>query len=168
MKTILNKINLPAILALVLGLGLMSGSLAQQSAFAGRTDVIPAIQVTVPNSFAGQYLHVLYVVGRPGFLNVNNPIPYVDITRSQSTSQVVTSNTINFPPVEIDKSLTPGRPGYNMVIFALSKFADIQWVNSDINANPTQYQFLQVVQKPVIDALVSQQGAAAVLKINLN
>ena len=164
MMNVAKKLNLPAILTLVLGLGLMSGAFAQRSAFAGRTDVLPAIQVTVSKNYSGKYLHVIYAVGRPGFLNVS-PIPYLDIIRPQSQAQVISSDTVVFPSVEIEK--TPGRGSYNLVVFALSNSPKINWVNVDVNPNPSDYTFLSVIQKPQIDSFIGQQGLDKVLHINL-
>lgn len=164
MMYVAKKLNLPALLTLILGLGLMSGAFAQRTAFAGRTDVVPAIQVTVPKVYSGKYLHVIYAVGRPGFLNVS-PIPYLDIIRPQSQASLVNSEMVLFPSVEIEK--TPGRGSYNLVVFTISNSPQINWVNVDVNPNPSDYSFLSVLQKPQIDSFIGQQGADKVLRINL-
>ncbi len=163
MMKILNKINLPALLTLLLGLGLMSGSFAQRSANAGPTDVIPAIQVSISRNLTGQYLHVIYAVGRPGALAIS-PVPYLDIIRTQSTSQQITGPAMTFPAVEIEK--TPGRGAYNMVVFAVSASPTINWANVDVNPNPTQYTFVGIIQKPQIDAFVAQQGEGKSLQFS--
>lgn len=153
MKTILKRINLPALFTLLIGLGLMSGSFAQRTALAGPTDTVPAIQVTTSKDQIGRYLHVIYAVGRPGFLNVS-PIPYVDIIREKESQTVlITSEVMMIPAVQIRK--TPGRGSYNMVIFTVSKSANRNWVNADVNPNPTDYSFVGLIQKPQIDALGS-------------
>lgn len=158
------KINLPAFFTLIMGLGLMSGSFAQRSALAGRIDTLPSIEVTVPAQFQGQYLHVLYAVGRPGFLTVGEPIPYIDIVRPQSQGQLVQSTKVTFPSVQIEK--TPGRGSYNMVVFAVSKSPQIRWVNVDVNPNPTEYRYVGVLLKPEIDAFMAQFGETATIQIS--
>ncbi len=163
MKKTVKKINLPAILTLILGLGILSGSFAQRSALAGRIDTVPAIQVTTTKNQIGRYLHVIYAVGRPAFLNVS-PIPYVDIVRPQSQTQQISSEVVVFPAVQIEK--TPGRGSYNMVIFAISNSAKINWINADVNPNPTEYKFLGMIQKPQIDAFMNQDGIEKVLLFN--
>lgn len=163
MTNVLKKMNLPALLTLLLGLGLMSGAFARRDALAGRIDTVPPIQVTVSKNLVGQYLHVIYAVGRPGFLNLS-PVPYLDIIRPQSQSQLISSEVVTFPAVQIEK--TPGRGSYNMVIFALSPSAQMNWVNVDVNPDPSGYSFLGMIQKPQIDGFLSQRGEGAVLQIN--
>ena len=163
-KMLTSKFNLPALLTLILGLGLMSGSFAQRSALAGRIDTVPSIEVTLPAQFQGQYLHVLYAVGRPGFLTVSEPTPYIDIVRPQSQGQLVNSTKVTFPAVQIEK--TPGRGSYNMIVFAVSRSPQMRWVNVDVNPNPTEYRYVGVILKPEVDAFTAQFGEGSTIQIS--
>jgi hypothetical protein len=156
----LRKINLPATLSLVLSLGIMSGTLMQRSAYAGRTDVVPAFQIKLSKNNVGRYLQVIYAVGRPAFIGVSS-IPLIDIIRPESKSVLITSETFTVPTVEIEK--TPLRGSYNMVVFTISNDDKVNWVNENdtSKAYSPNYEYLMKLSKPDIDGFVlSHPGEA--------
>lgn len=151
MTKFLNKINLPAILTLVLGLGLMSGSFAQRNAFAGKFDTVPTIQVSGLDSQSGRYLHVLYAVGQLGFIDLNSRNPELFVIRKESQNVQITPGKLLIPSVQIEK--TPGRGSYNMIVFAIANTPQIKWENYSQNPNPTSYKVLRVIFKAEVDSL---------------
>ena len=174
MLKVLKKIEIIPLLTLFIGLGLMNGSLAQRKAMAGRVDTIPMLQISGLQAWAQNNnlslqnlsVHALYAVGRPGFLSVSR-IPYLDIIR-QDKAQAITSDTVSFPSLQIEKESFRG--SYNMIVFVVSLTNDalVPWANPDVNPNPTSYKFLQVIEKPFIDTFLTQQSDATTpLKINL-
>lgn len=132
----------------------MSGVFAQRNSYAGPIDTVPAIEAKISSTQINRYLHVIYAVGRQGFLNVGQ-ILFVEIVR-QSTSLLIATEILVFPSIKIAK--TPGRGSYNMVIFAISDSPQINWVNFDKNPAPTEYSFIRSISKNEIDAFISQPG----------
>lgn len=160
MKTLKNKF-LP-LMTLILGLGIMSGSFAQRTAKAGRVDTVPAIQVNNAQKISGRYLHVVYAVGRPGFISVSQ-IPYLDVIRTIKSVQA-TAPTVSFPSVQLEK--LPLRGSYNMIVFVVSNSPTINWQNPDVNPN-VNYTWLKTIDKLTVDVFVNQNGAGSVLTFSL-
>jgi len=115
-------------LTLIIGLGLLTGSVSQRSAAAARVETIPALQINQLGNYRGQYLTVLYAVGSK---------PVISTSDSQiNISQVKASRTINItgdsttlPSVQVNKE--GFRPSYNIVVFVISPSADYSWMNDD-------------------------------------
>lgn len=160
MKTLKNKF-LP-FMTLVLGLGIMSGSFAQRTARAGRVDTVPAIQINNTQSLAGRYIHVVYAVGRPGFISVSQ-IPFLDVIRTIQTVQVAGPN-VTLPALQLEK--LPLRGSYNMIVFVISNAPSITWANPDVNPN-VNYTWFRTLDKVTVDTFLNQHGENGVLTISL-
>lgn len=160
----ITKIKLPVLplLTLILGLGIMSGSFAQRTAFAGRQDVIPSIQLNNTQKYNGKFIHAIYAIQRAGFIGVT-PAPYLERIRSVMTLKSQ-SNSLLFNSVTIEKE--PFRGSYNIVVFVVSDLPTLRWVNPD-QAVTAQYQYLTKIEKPVFDVFLNSSGETAVFGINL-
>ena len=150
------------ILTLIFGLGIMSGSLAQRTALAGRQDLVPAIQLNNTQKFNGKFIHAVYAVQKAGFIGVT-PVPYLEKIRVVTTLKAQ-ANSLLFNSVTIDKE--PFRGSYNIIVFVVSDLPTLRWVNPDQVAS-TQYQYLTKIEKMAVDAFLNSQGEAAVLGISL-
>lgn len=159
-------------LTLIIGLGLMSGSVSQRSAEAARFEAIPSIQVNRLGNMRGQYLTVLYAVGSRPFISTDSS----QITISQvkeSRTVFISADSMSLPPVQVEKE--GFRPSYNIVIFVVSPQPNYSWVNADGSApqgmsltNNHMSSLINSINKSDVDNFISAEGEKAVLNINLN
>lgn len=168
-KTI--KLAVINLLTLIIGLGLMSGSVSQRDAQAARFESIPALRVNSLGNFRGQYLSVLYVVGsRPFIATDKSQINIAQIKDSRTL--YITSDSMELPAVQVEKE--GFRPSYNMIVFVISPQADFGWVNADgsvpqggLKTNNRQINLLNSVNKSDVDNFVSARGENAVLDVDI-
>lgn len=158
-------------LTLIIGLGLMSGSVSQRNAEAARFESIPAIQVNRLGNFRGQYLTVLYAVGSRPFISTDSS----QITISQvkeSRTVYISADSMSLPKVQVEKE--GFRPSYNIVIFVVSPQPNYSWVNADGSApqgtsltNNHLSSLTNSVNKTEVDEFISAHGEESVLNVNL-
>lgn len=158
-------------LTLIIGLGLMSGSVSQRNAEAARFESIPSLQVNRLGNFRGQYLTVLYAVGSRPFISTDAS----QITISQvkeSRTVYISADSMSLPKVQVEKE--GFRPSYNIVIFIVSPQPNYSWVNADGSApqgmtltNNHQSSLMNSINKTEVESFLSTQGEDAVLNVNL-
>ncbi|KYG60971.1 hypothetical protein AZI86_18835 [Bdellovibrio bacteriovorus] len=158
-------------LTLIIGLGLMSGSVSQRNAEAARFEAIPSIQVNRLGNLRGQYLTVLYAVGSRPFISTDAS----QITISQvkeSRTVYISADSMSLPKVQVEKE--GFRPSYNIVIFVVSPQPNYSWVNADGSApqgmtltNNHQISLMNSINKTDVDDFISAQGEEAILNVNL-
>jgi hypothetical protein len=158
-------------LTLIIGLGLMSGSVSSRNAEAARFEAIPSLQVNKLGNYRGQYLTVLYAVGSRPFISTDSS----QITISQvkeSRTVFISADAMTLPKVQVEKE--GFRPSYNIVIFVVSPQPNYSWLNADGSTpqgvtltNNHLSSLSSSVNKSDVDSFVSAQGEDAVLNINL-
>lgn len=158
-------------LTLIIGLGLMSGSVSHRNAEAARFETIPSLQINRLGNLRGHYLTVLYVVGSRPFISTDSS----QITISQvkeSRTVYVSDDVVTLPSVQVEKE--GFRPSYNMIVFVVSPQANYSWVNADGSApqgmtltNNHQSSLINAINKTDIDGFISAQGTEATLQVNL-
>lgn len=158
-------------LTLIIGLGLMSGSVSQRNAEAARFESIPSIQVNRLGNLRGQYLTVLYAVGSRPFISTD--ASQVTISQvKESRTVYISADSMSLPKVQVEKE--GFRPSYNIVIFVVSPQPNYSWVNADGSApqgmtltNNHQSSLMNSINKTDVDNFISAQGEEAVLNFNL-
>lgn len=104
-------------LTLIIGLGLMSGSVSQRNAEAARFETIPSLQINRLGNLRGQYLTVLYAVGSRPFISTD--ASQINISQvKESRTVYLTSDAVTLPAVQVEKE--GFRPSYNIVVFVVS------------------------------------------------
>ncbi|QDK38360.1 hypothetical protein [Bdellovibrio sp. NC01] len=159
-------------LTLIIGLGLMSGSVSQRNAEAARFETIPSIQVNRLGNLRGQYLTVLYAVGSRPFISTD--ASQINISQvKESRTVYVTSDAVTLPAVQVEKE--GFRPSYNIVVFVVSPQSNYSWVNADgsvpqgISATGNHMSSsISSINKTDVDSFITAQGENAVLNVNLN
>jgi hypothetical protein len=162
MNSVKLKPRLISIFTLLLSFGIMSGSFAQRTAMASRSDLVPSLQINNVQNLNGKYLHAIYAIQRAGFIGVT-PTPNLDKIRSIQTQKVQTNNVV-FSSLNIEKE--PFRGSYNVVVFVVSDQPNIRWINPDLGLS-LQYVYLSKVEKSTLDHFTAQQGESAVFGISL-
>lgn len=158
-------------LTLIIGLGLMSGSVSQRSAEAARFESVPALQVQKLGNYRGQYLTVLYAVGSRPFISTDST--QINISQvKESRTVYISADSMSLPKVQVEKE--GFRPSYNVVILVVSPQPNYSWVNADGSApqgmtltNNHMSSVISSVNKSDVDKFLSTQGEDAVLKISL-
>ncbi|MNK19497.1 hypothetical protein D3C87_377190 [compost metagenome] len=158
-------------LTLLIGLGLMSGSVSERKAEAARFETIPALQINQLGNYRGQYLTVLYAVGSR---------PFIATDASQiNLSQVKDSRTVyisgdSMPLASVQVEKEGFRPSYNIVVFVVSPQANYSWVNADgtvpqgVTRTGNQLvSLVNAINKTQVDSFVSASGEGAILGIDL-
>lgn len=158
-------------LTLIIGLGLMSGSVSQRSASAARFETIPSLQVNRLGNMRGQYLTVLYAVGSRPFISTDSS----SISLSQvkeSRTVYISADSVTLPAVQVAKE--GFRPSYNIVVFVVSPQANYSWVNADgsvpqgmIATENRMSSLINAINKTDVDGFVTAQGESGVLQVNL-
>ncbi|WP_413568229.1 hypothetical protein ACLWBD_11260 [Bdellovibrio sp. HCB117] len=158
-------------LTLIIGLGLMSGSVSQRSAEAARFETIPSLQVNRLGNLRGQYLTVLYAVGSRPFISTDSS----QITISQvkeSRTVYISADSMSLPSVQVEKE--GFRPSYNIIVFVVSPQPNYSWVNADGSApqgmsitNNRMSSLINAINKTDVDSFVAAQGEAGTLQVNL-
>jgi hypothetical protein len=101
-------------LTLLIGLGLLTGSLSQRNANAARFEVIPALQIAKLGNYRGQYLTILYAVGSRPFISTDSS--QINISQvKESRTIYITDDAMTTPIVQVEKE--GFRPSYNIVVF---------------------------------------------------
>ncbi len=158
-------------LTLIIGLGLMSGSVSQRNAEAARFETIPSLQVNRLGNFRGQYLTVLYAVGSRPFISTDSS----QITISQvkeARTVYISDDAMTLPAVQVEKE--GFRPSYNIIVFVVSPQSNYSWVNADgsvpqgmsLTSNHMS-SLINAINRTDVDGFVSAQGEAATLQVNL-
>lgn len=158
-------------LTLIIGLGLMSGSVSQRNAEAARFETIPSLQVNRLGNLRGQYLTVLYAVGSRPFISTDS----TQITISQvkeSRTVYISDDVMTLPPVQVEKE--GFRPSYNIIVFIVSPQPNYSWINADGSApqgmamtNNHMSSLTNAINKTDVDGFIGAQGDAATLQVNL-
>lgn len=149
-------------LTLIIGLGLMSGSFSANDAQAAPTETVPKIQVQQLGNYKGQYLTAFYAVGTRPFLSTDSSQFTLTEVKAIKT-QVVNADFVTLPAVDLQKQ--GFRPGYNLVVIAISPAPDYSLVNADGSAiagmpNTSNHRasLLRSFSKAEIESLVTGQG----------
>lgn len=149
-------------LTLIIGIGLMSGSFSASDAQAAPTETVPKIQVQQLGNFKGQYLTAFYGVGTRPFLSTDSS--QFTLTEVKAIkSQVINADFITLPALDLQKQ--GFRPGYNLVVIAVSSAPDFSFVNADgsaITGMPAtsnhRASMLRSFSKSEIESLATGQG----------
>lgn len=158
-------------LTLIIGLGLMSGSVSQRNAEAARFETIPSLQINRLGNYRGQYLTVLYAVGSRPFISTDSA--QISISQVKEARTVfISADAMTLPSVQVEKE--GFRPSYNMVVFVVSPQANYSWVNADGSVpqgmgrtNNHMSSLTNAINKTEVDAFIKAQGENAVLGVNL-
>ncbi|WP_413584686.1 hypothetical protein [Bdellovibrio sp. HCB274] len=159
-------------LTLIIGLGLMSGSLSSKSAKAAKLESVPSIEVTQLGNYKGQYLTVLYAVGSRPFISTD--ASQLNISQvKESRTVYITGDTVTLPQVQVEKE--GFRPSYNIVVFVVSPQQNYSWVNADgtspqgmpKTANQLRNK-INAINKSDVDSFIASKGDKAVLPVKLN
>lgn len=158
-------------LTLIVGLGLMSGSVSNRSAEAAKIESIPALQVTKLGNYRGQYLTVLYAVGSKPFLSTaKNQITISQIKESRTA--VISGDTLNLPSVQVEKE--GFRPSYNMIVAIVSPQPNYSWINADgslpqggLKTNNNQESLVVTVNKTDVDNFINTHGSAGTFVVDM-
>lgn len=158
-------------LTLIIGLGLLTGSLSQRSANAARFETIPALQVGTLGNYRGQYLTILYAVGSRPFISTD--ASQINISQiKESRTIYITDDAMATPAVQVEKE--GFRPSYNIIVFIVSPQPNYSWVNADgtipqgmASTNNHLSSLINTVNRTNVDSFVTANGEKAVLTINL-
>ncbi len=158
-------------LTLIIGLGIMSGSVSHRNAEAARFESIPSLQVNQLGNYRGQYLTVLYAVGSRPFISTDS----TQITVSQvkeARTVYISDDVMSLPPVQVEKE--GFRPSYNVIIFVISPQPNYSWINADGSipqgmavTNNHMISLVNAINKSDVDSIISSQGEAAIFRVNL-
>ena len=115
-----------------LNLGFLAGSLVSffhsVPALAGRTVVIPAIQVQKTGNYLGQYATIYYGFEKTAIINADSSLISLSSVRSSQTRPIA-GDTVQFPSVQIDKEGIRG--AYDTVVVVISRLPNFSWKNAD-------------------------------------
>lgn len=158
-------------LTLVIGLGLMSGSFSPNDAQAAPTETVPKIQIQKVGNFKGQYLTAFYAVGTRPFLSTDSSQFTLTEVKSIKT-EVVAADFVTLPQVDLQKQ--GFRPGYNLVVIAISPMPDFSLVNADgspiagmPNTQNHRATMIRSFSKAEIESLATGQGLPEGLVLTL-
>ncbi|WP_374074022.1 hypothetical protein [Bdellovibrio bacteriovorus] len=158
-------------LTLIIGLGLMSGSVSQRNAEAARFETIPSLQVNRLGNLRGQYLTVLYAVGSRPFISTDSS--QISISQvKESRTVYISDDAMTLPSVQVEKE--GFRPSYNIIVFVVSTQPNYSWVNADGSVpqgmsltNNHMSSLINAINKTDVDGFISAQGETATLQVNL-
>lgn len=158
-------------LTLLIGLGLLTGSVSQRSAAAARFETVPALKVNRLGNMRGQYLTVLYAVGSRPFISTNSS--QINISQVKEARTVyISDDSMSLPVVQVEKE--GFRPSYNIIVFVVSPQANYSWVNADgsipqgvTSTSNHMSSLINAINKSDVDAFLSAQGETATLQVNL-
>lgn len=158
-------------LTLVLGLGLMSGTLESRDARAARIDRVPAMRVKNLGNVRGQYLNVLYAIGsRPFYSFDDSKVTVQSVRASKQVS--ITGDTVDLPALDVEKEGV--RASYNLVILVVSQQQGFSWTNDDGSAyvgqlagGTNQKTRVRALTKAEIEQFQMDHDASAVFEIGL-
>lgn len=158
-------------LTLIIGLGLMSGSVSQRNAEAARFETIPSLQVNRLGNMRGQYLTVLYAVGSRPFISTDSS--QISISQvKESRTVYISDDSMTLPTVQVEKE--GFRPSYNIIVFVVSPQPNYSWVNADGSVpqgmsltNNHMSSLINAINKTDVDGFISAQGESSTLHVNL-
>ncbi|WP_415063210.1 hypothetical protein [Bdellovibrio sp.] len=158
-------------LTLIIGLGLMSGSVSQRNAEAARFETIPSLQVNRLGNMRGQYLTVLYAVGSRPFISTDSS--QISISQvKESRTVYISDDSMTLPTVQVEKE--GFRPSYNIIVFVVSPQPNYSWVNADGSVpqgmsltNNHMSSLINAINKTDVDGFIAAQGEASTLHVNL-
>lgn len=158
-------------LTLIIGLGLLTGSVSYRNAEAARFETIPALQVSRLGNFAGHYLTVLYAVGARPFISTE-PSQITISQIKESRSVYISADSMTLPKVQVEKE--GFRPSYNIIVFIVSPQPNYSWINADGSLpqgmTPTNYHassLINSINKSDVDKFISTSGTEGLLQVNL-
>ena len=159
-------------LTLIIGLGLMSGSVSQRKAQAARFETIPALSVSGLGNLRGKYLTLIYAIAsRPLIATESSQITVTQVKESRTV--YVAADQMTLPAVRVEKE--GFRPSYNMVILVTSTQADFSWVNADgstpqgsAKTGNHNFEIMKLLGKSQIESAVAQVPAGASLIVDIN
>lgn len=159
-------------LTLIIGLGLMSGSVSQRKAQAARFETIPGLSVGGLGNLRGQYLTLLYVIAsRPLIATESSQITVTQVKESRTV--YIAADQMTLPAVRVEKE--GFRPSYNMVLLVTSAQPDFSWTNADgstpqgspITANHN-FGLMKILGKSDIEKTNGQIPDGASLLVDIN
>lgn len=158
-------------LTLIIGLGLMSGSVSKRSAEAARFETIPAMSINKLGNYRGQYLTILYAVGSKPFISTNrNQVTLTQIKESRTV--LISSDSVRLPNVQVEKE--GFRPSYNMIVFVVSPQANYSWINPDgsipqggTKTSNNMASLVETTNKTDVDNFIATQGSAATFQFDM-
>lgn len=158
-------------LTLIIGLGLLSGSVSYRSAAAARFETIPSLQVNRLGNFRGQYLTVLYAVGARPFISTE-PSQITISQVKEARSVYISADSMSLPKVQVEKE--GFRPSYNIVVFVVSPLPNYSWINADgslpqgmSNTNYHMSSLISAINKSDVDKFLTTNTVEDILHINL-
>ncbi len=168
-KTI--KLAIINFVTLLIGLGLLSGSVSLKNAQAARFETIPPVQITHLGNYKGQYLTVLYAIGSRPFISTE--ATQLTLTQVKDSRTVyITSDKMALPAVQVEKE--GFRPSYNMIVVIVSPKADFGWVNADGTrpqgtsmTNNKDVAVLNIINKVNVDNFITANSSNTLLEIDL-
>lgn len=158
-------------LTLLIGLGLMSGSVSERKAEAARVETIPAMQINSLGNYRGQYLTVLYAIGSRPFIATD--ASQINLSQVKDSRTVyISADSMQLPAVQVEKE--GFRPSYNIIVFVISPQPNYGWVNADgslpqgLSATSNRSSSLvNAINKTQVDSFLQAQGEGAVLGVEL-
>lgn len=159
-------------LTLIIGLGLIAGSLSKEKKQANRFETIPAMTLLKLGNLRGQYLTVLYAVGsRPLLSGDSSQINISQVKESRTV--YITDDSISLSKVQVEKE--GFRPSYNIIVFVVSPQQNYSWVNADGSvpqgmsmSKNHQKSFANSINKKDVDVFVASTQNGETLKVNIN
>ena len=158
-------------LTLIVGLGLMTGSIAQQDAFAARFDTVPSIEVSNLGNYRGQHISLIYAIGAKPLFSTNDTQVILSQVKETRT-QVIKKDQILFSSLQVEKE--GFRPSYNMILIVISPNPNFTWINADgsiprgvvASANKEKRRVL-VINRADLENLMSMTNNQSLFKIKL-
>lgn len=159
-------------LTLIIGLGLMSGSVSQRKAQAARFETIPALSIGGLGNHRGQYLTLIYAIAsRPLIATESSQITVTQVKETRTV--YIAADQMTLPAVRVEKE--GFRPSYNMVIAVLSSQADFSWINADgstpqgsAKSGNHRFELMKILSKSDIEARMEQNPTQTSLSVDLN
>lgn len=158
-------------LTLIIGLGLLSGSVSYRSAEAARFETIPSLQVNRLGNFRGQYLTVLYAVGARPFISTE-PSQITISQVKEARTVYISSDSVSLPKTQVEKE--GFRPSYNIIVFVVSPQPNYSWLNADgtlpQGMSPTNYHLsslVNAINKTDVEKFIATSGEDGLLQVNL-
>lgn len=97
-------------------------------ALAGRTVTVPAIQLQKTGNYLGQYATIYYGFEKTTIIHADSTAIALSSVRMTQT-RPVSSDTVQFPSVQIDKDGFRG--AYDIVVVVISHYPNFSWKNAD-------------------------------------
>lgn len=158
-------------LTLIIGIGLLTGSVSSRNAAAARFEAIPSLQVNRLGNYRGQYLTVLYAVGARPFISTE-PSQIAISQVKEARTVYISADSVSLPKTQVEKE--GFRPSYNIVVFVISPQPNYSWLNADGSLpqgmSPTNYHLsslVNAINKPDVDKFISTTGIDGLLQVNL-